>query len=416
MNTSKQINIIVALIFASLIATGAYWMWDPDRADDAEARQIKTTIERGAFLFSQNCRVCHGDSGEGGQRSNRLRAAPPLNRPDLQGIDAETGEVVDANKRQQYRLIFNTLMCGRVGTAMPTWGQSQGGTLSDEQMRQLSVFITEGTGWEHAAEFAIEGFPPGEVHGDAEITFGLTGPISEEATEIVLSPNSEGAIELSAGDRLEIDTELIGIVSVDETTDTITVERGVGSTQPAAHEADSEVLKRGVGSAVPAEPVATVQAACGQTARPVVTATPEPPAAEVTITSQGIAFDKVELFMLPGVPLTVNHIHNDPGQQHNWALYASEDAALGGEAAIATSDIIGDPATQVIAFGPLDAGEYYYQCDVHTAQMNGILYVQEATPAPADGAAAEDTAVPGGAAPVDDAADAAADDAPAETP
>lgn len=410
MNTSKQINIIVALIFASLIATGAYWMWDPDRADDAEARQLETTIERGAFLFSQNCRVCHGDSGEGGQRANRLREAPALNRPDLQGIDAETGEVVEQTKRQQYRLILNTMNCGRVGTAMPTWGQAQGGTLSDEQMRQLAVFITEGTGWEHAAEFALEGFPPGEVHGDADVTFGLTGPIGEEDTTITLSPNAEGTIELSAGDRLEIGSELIGVVSIDEATDTISVERGVGSTQPAAHEADATILKRAVGSAVPAEPVAIVQAACGQTARPVITATPEPPAADVTITSQGIAFDKVELFMLPGVPLTVNHVHNDPGQQHNFALYTSEDAALGGEAAIAATDIVGEPQTQVLNFGPLEIGEYYYQCDVHTAQMNGILYVQEPTAADAAGgdAAAAETPAP--------ADGAAADGAAADTP
>ena len=57
MNTSKQINIMVGLIFVSLIATGAYWMWDPDRARRRRrTRQLETTIERGAFLFSQNCR------------------------------------------------------------------------------------------------------------------------------------------------------------------------------------------------------------------------------------------------------------------------------------------------------------------------------------------------------------------------
>lgn len=409
MNTSKQINIIVALIFVSLIATGAYWIWDPDRADDAEARQLATSVERGAFLFSQNCRVCHGDAGEGGAASNRLRAAPALNRPDLQGIDAETGEVVEQNKRQQFRLIINTLTCGRVGTAMPVWGQSQGGTLSDEQMRQLAVLITEGgEGWDEAEEFAIHGFPPGEVHGDAEITFGLTGPIGQDDTEIVLSPNAEGKIELVVGDRIQVENELMLITAIDEDTDTITVERGVGSTQPADHEQDAEVLKRAAGSGFPVEPVATVQASCGQTARTDggATATPEPPTAALTIDSvPGNAFNKTELYALPGVPLTLTHNNTDAGVTHNWELFASEDAALNGEEAIVASDIEAGVVTQTINFGPLEPGEYYFQCLVHPGTMFGILYVQEAT-APADGApAADETPAPAdgsGAAPAED--------------
>ena len=48
----------------------------------------------------------------------------------------------DAAKKTAYKLVFNTINCGRVGKAMPTWGQSQGGVLNDEQMRQLAIFIT----------------------------------------------------------------------------------------------------------------------------------------------------------------------------------------------------------------------------------------------------------------------------------
>ena len=173
MNTQKQIIIIVGLIFLSIIATGAYWMWDPDRAENAEDHQLETTVWRGAFLFSQNCRTCHGDAGEGGLQGNRLREAPALNRPDLQGIDPETGEVDEQSKDRAFDLIFNTINCGRVGRAMPTWGQAQGGTLNDEQIRQLTTMIVEGTGWEDAKEFALEGFPPGDVHGDAEVPFAL---------------------------------------------------------------------------------------------------------------------------------------------------------------------------------------------------------------------------------------------------
>ena len=91
MNTSKQINIMILLVFLSVFATGAYTLWDQTRAEEAEGEQLEKTIWRGAWLFSQNCRTCHGDAGEGGQASNRLRIAPALNRPDLQGMveDAE---------------------------------------------------------------------------------------------------------------------------------------------------------------------------------------------------------------------------------------------------------------------------------------------------------------------------------------
>ncbi len=78
MNTSKQINLMVALVFIAVLATGAYTMWEPSRASDAKADDLRKTVDRGAFLFSQNCATCHGDSGEGGAAANRLKLALPL--------------------------------------------------------------------------------------------------------------------------------------------------------------------------------------------------------------------------------------------------------------------------------------------------------------------------------------------------
>src|SRR4029078_8495590 len=124
MNTSKQINVIVALVFLAVLATGACTRSDPPRASEAKDSQLQRTMERGAFLFSQNCRVCHGDAGEGGQAANRLNikgvaGAPALNRPDLQGRTEANGTVTEQNKTQAFTLIVNTLTCGRVGKAMP---------------------------------------------------------------------------------------------------------------------------------------------------------------------------------------------------------------------------------------------------------------------------------------------------------
>src|SRR5688500_2300640 len=47
----------------------------------------------------------------------------------------------EATETNSMKLITNTITCGRVGTAMPKWAQSQDGPLSDEQIRQLMVLI-----------------------------------------------------------------------------------------------------------------------------------------------------------------------------------------------------------------------------------------------------------------------------------
>ena len=117
MNTSRQINIIVLLVFAALITAGAYTLWDPHRASEANDRQLTKTIDRGAYLFSQNCIVCHGDSGEGGVKSNRLKQAPALDRFDLQGRESEGGPVDPTLKTNAYKRVFYTIQCGRIGTA-----------------------------------------------------------------------------------------------------------------------------------------------------------------------------------------------------------------------------------------------------------------------------------------------------------
>lgn len=126
MNTSKQINIMVALIFLLLIALGAYTIFDPTRQQEAAAIQTDLLAQRGASTFSANCRPCHGDTGQG-------RIGPALNRPDLR-------DPAKLDVNQQF--VRDTITCGRVGTLMPTWGQSEGGSLSDEQIRELVTLIT----------------------------------------------------------------------------------------------------------------------------------------------------------------------------------------------------------------------------------------------------------------------------------
>lgn len=376
MNTNKQINIMVLLVFLAVFATGAYTLWDPNRADSAREKQLEATLERGAFLFSQNCRVCHGDAGEGGSASNRLRAAPALNRPDLQGRETSEGEADETAKKQAYNLVFNTIECGRVGKAMPTWGQEHGGTLNEEQIKQLTVFITEGgEAWELAEHFAIDGVPNFDVHGDHIEGLVLAAPLAEGDTDLVLN-KPEG---FGVGQRLQIEDEILLITEYDAEAGTIAVERGIGTTNAAAYEAGVEVQNE----PAPPDPPSITQPACGQLLPPPVEDGPaDPPSADLTIIAQGIAWNKTELSAIAGVPLTITVDNRDAGTPHN--IHFTVGNEPGGDE-VAATDIENGPVTQVLNFGPLDEGEYYYVCDVHL-NMEGVLTAVPASEAPAAGA------------------------------
>jgi mono/diheme cytochrome c family protein len=390
MNTNKQINIMILLVFGAVILTGAYWLIDPDRADSARDKQLEATIDRGAWLFSQNCRTCHGDKGEGGAASNRLRAAPPLNRPDLQGI--KDGEKDSAALKQAYDLVFNTITCGRVGRAMPTWGQSQGGTLNEEQIKQLTVFITEGTGWDIAEEYAIHGVPEFDLHSsETADALRLAAPIGEGDTTLTLNSgiSTIKPVEaVSQGIRLEIDDELMVVQDVNADSGVITVERGIGTTDPAAHDEGADVLK----PPVPPDPAPVTEQACGQTASAQPTAGAEAPSAQLSIIAKGIAWSKTTLSGLPDVPLTLTVDNQDNGIPHNIAF--TQGAEPGGDP-VARTEIQTGPVTETLNFGPLAAGEYYYYCEVHP-NMEGVLTVAASGAAGAPPAGATEPAAPAG--------------------
>ncbi len=74
----------------------------------------------GAVVYLQNCRPCHGESGEG-------RFGKPLAR-------SWPGEQPDQFIRQ-------TASNGIEGTVMPAWAQSNGGPLTDEEIADAAAYI-----------------------------------------------------------------------------------------------------------------------------------------------------------------------------------------------------------------------------------------------------------------------------------
>ncbi len=142
----RRISLMILLMVILVGAVLAYGMLDPGRADDAAETQREEAANHGANLFARNCAGCHGTRGQG-------LIGPALNLASNRPDDTATAD-------QLKDLYHNTITCGRVGTAMPAWGQTQKGPLNDFQIGQLVALITtQGPGgaddeayWDHAEE------------------------------------------------------------------------------------------------------------------------------------------------------------------------------------------------------------------------------------------------------------------------
>jgi plastocyanin/mono/diheme cytochrome c family protein len=449
MNTRKQVFVMVALLMVGLIGIGVYSAWDPGRNADASNEFKDKTAARGAVLFARNCRLCHGDVGEGGALGGRLAAAPALDRPDLQGfIDAKAtltkdldsssatvsvsdgskfksgvtilidlermkvknvngnelvvqravgnttadshlaGSGSSANKIQlldpaaledKFKLITNTITCGRVGTPMPAWAQSQGGPLSDEQIRQLATLITqdewhlakeeEDKGLEQVGSEAGEDFTPAKLNGDID-----ESTVSLPVNDVTL---------FTEGDAIRIGEERIlikGVPKIDpkekDKSGILLVQRGALNSTPLPHTQDEQIFK------FPQAPTPSInQASCGQTAKPQAPAAPPgpkdcaQPCQDVTLTASGVKFDKSTITVSKGQNVRIIFENKDQGTQHNVAVYkSSSDITAVASGSVGT--VFEGVATDNIVFAAPAAGTYYFRCDVHPTIMFGDFIVQ----------------------------------------
>ncbi len=140
-NPSMERKVVITLgmmILSGLLLAG-YGIWEPTRQARAAERQENVSIERGVELYTTLCISCHGVEGLGAvvPDSNPPRVAPQLNRADFQPKDPD-------EYRTRYEFISKTLHRGRPGTPMPAWGRTDGGTLLDEQIHELTLMILKG--------------------------------------------------------------------------------------------------------------------------------------------------------------------------------------------------------------------------------------------------------------------------------
>jgi len=284
MNTSKQVNVMIGLMFVFLVGTLLYFVWDTVRAEDAQERQTVVNAERGGRLFSVNCRSCHGIRGLGPLENPNQPGAPlnvETNRPD------DPGKLIERQSR-----ILDTIRCGRVGTLMPAWAEDQGGPLNDFQILQLVALITGAMpgedapddpnavselGWEAALEEANLGPPHGDLLpgkrldkavGPTDTTFVLTDAqkltiggllrIDEEVVKITHAPVNSTLLDdvgsdetelpvkdagegFKAGDIVQVGGERMRVTSASG--DLLRVERGVDGTEAGAHRIEAPVFE-----------------------------------------------------------------------------------------------------------------------------------------------------------------------------
>jgi mono/diheme cytochrome c family protein len=122
--------LVWGLVFMLLLILGfaLYRVREPSLRAHATAAQQKTYVRLGAQLFANTCASCHGQNGVGGD-------GPRLNAKEF--LTSVTDE--------QMRLLISG---GVSGTEMPAWSIDFGGTMTDEQIRQVISYIRS---WEATA-------------------------------------------------------------------------------------------------------------------------------------------------------------------------------------------------------------------------------------------------------------------------
>ena len=433
MNTRKQVLIMSGLLMVMLMTIAVYAAWYPSRAEDAEEHFEELTAERGAILFARNCRLCHGDVGEGGALGSRLPAAPALDRPDLKGF-SDSMATLAAN-------VNATATEFRVSDGRPFKG-GQTILIDDERLRVTSVngetlgvqrgvehtkpasHVSGATVWtfdkadlDETVKLITNTIACGrvgtampawaQIHGGplsdeqirqlmTVITTGRWGLVKEEVDhedEVnakLLAPLSADTISMqvsdvsafTAGEAIRIADErlrVLGVPKVDtdekDKSGVLEIQRGVLGTTPFEHSTD-EVIYRFPETSEPQ----ILQQSCGQFARPSSAPTGPPELIEpftgqtVEVVAQNVAFNIRELRVNTGGQVRVRLDNREP-VQHNIAFYQSATTLTPVSPGSVGITFMG-PAVDDTAFDVPRAGNYFFRCDVHPTTMMGSFIVQ----------------------------------------
>ena len=162
MNTTKQITIILILLLSVIGTCFGYSISESSRQKKEAEHLTERNAERGARIYVNNCRSCHGHQGLGSEEGAigaKINSSAFLILDEDNEYGAEATSKFGSGDTPGYQdirnFVRNTLRCGRAGTYMPPWSEEYGGTLSDTQIDQVVILITTGR-WDLVAQEIIE--------------------------------------------------------------------------------------------------------------------------------------------------------------------------------------------------------------------------------------------------------------------
>jgi len=188
-------KILLALILTVAIATflTIYWLMEPHRVRTEADKMRLEAAEKGKTLYMTHCARCHGEKG--GPR----RGIRPINSKEyLKNVD----DII----------LYKIIERGIPGTGMVALGETEGGPLNLEQIKDLVAFIRS---WEKTAptlpaeEAPSKGKPvfiQEEVaYGGSESCIGCHESLSKEKIDVWRnSPMAKNAFALIRGEKDKI--------------------------------------------------------------------------------------------------------------------------------------------------------------------------------------------------------------------
>jgi len=110
--------------------------------------------------------------------------------------------------------------------------------------------------------------------------------------------------------------------------------------------------------------------ACGGSGGSSDSGPPPTPTSDLNLRAKDLKFDKKALAVPAGAQVTLTFDNEDPGAQHNFALYQDKSA----KKSIFKSDLTSGKNAKDLTFMAPAAGTYFFRCDAHP-DMNGTFYV-----------------------------------------
>ena len=128
-------GLILTLFFAIFLP--AYWLREPERANDKQEGLFTRDFTEGEELYLANCTECHGQDARGGAAVSPYGGSWPA--PNLLNIATRYADSTTVSDVRD--LIEESLYRGRPGTPMPAWGSAFGGPMTDFQVEAITDWI-----------------------------------------------------------------------------------------------------------------------------------------------------------------------------------------------------------------------------------------------------------------------------------